>query len=74
MKLKEFIENLSKMVKENPSTLDLDVVYSSDDEGNSYQKVGCGPSLGMLSDGEMMFIGEDEGECSESEVNVIVIN
>ena len=38
MKLKEFIEGLQKFAKENPDTLEMDVVTSKDDEGNGYNE------------------------------------
>lgn len=49
MKLKEYIESLNQMVKDDPSILEYDVVYSSDDEGNSYEFVAFTPSVGHFS-------------------------
>jgi hypothetical protein len=46
MKLKDYIEALAEFAKEHPESLDMDVVYSRDDEGNGYQKVHYTPSLG----------------------------
>lgn len=43
MTLREYIEKLQKLVKENPETEQMLVVYSADDEGNSYQKVYFDP-------------------------------
>ena len=50
MKLKEFIENLNEFVKENPETLDMEVVTSIDDEGNGYSFVHYTPSKGVYED------------------------
>lgn len=53
MKLKEYIEKLNKLIAENPESLEMDVITSSDDEGNSYNEVHFAPSLGRLDeDGE----------------------
>lgn len=46
MKLKEYLDHLNNLVKENPKILDFDVVYSSDDEGNYYGMVHYAPSVG----------------------------
>jgi hypothetical protein len=51
MKLKKYIENLNKLVKENPEISDYEVVYSSDDEGNNYHNFFCSPSIGNFSEG-----------------------
>lgn len=39
MKLREWKDQLDRIVSENPSLLDLNVVYASDDEGNSVNRV-----------------------------------
>lgn len=39
MILKEFIENLNRFIKENPETLEMQVVTSKDDEGNGFNTV-----------------------------------
>ena len=46
MKLKDFLDNINKMVEENPSILDLDVVYARDPEGNGFYPVYYTPSIG----------------------------
>lgn len=52
MKLSEYIKDCEKVLEKYG---DLDLVYSSDDEGNEFQKVNWGPSAGV-------FIGEYRGE------------
>ena len=52
MTLKEFLENIDKMVKENPAILDMTVVTSKDDEGNGYNEVYYTPSTGRFEDRE----------------------
>jgi len=39
MKFKEYVENLNKLLKENPEIEAYEVVTSSDDEGNEYNEV-----------------------------------
>jgi hypothetical protein len=45
MTLKEYSESISKLAEKYPDAL---VVYSSDDEGNSFQKVSSGGTLGFF--------------------------
>jgi hypothetical protein len=75
MKLKEFIENLNEFVKENPETLDMEVVTSIDDEGNGYSFVHYTPSKGVYEDGEITFSEQyEEDGIDDSETNVVCIN
>lgn len=37
--LKDFLERLNDIVKQNPRALDFQVIYSHDDEGNEFQRV-----------------------------------
>jgi hypothetical protein len=60
MKLSEYFNQLKDFIELHPECLDMDVVYSCDDEGNSYQKVYYGPSVGILEDTD--FICEDQLE------------
>ena len=39
MKAKDYVNNLVEMLKKDPQIGELEVIYSQDDEGNSYQKV-----------------------------------
>ncbi len=47
MKLTKYIEELNKFLKEHG---DLECYYSSDDEGNRYQKVDCCGTRMWVSD------------------------
>lgn len=71
MKLKEFLKNIEEMVKQDKSLLELDVIYSKDDEGNGFQEVGMEPSLGNF-DGEDFY--QNANEESDFEINAICIN
>ena len=80
MKLKDFLENISKMVEENPSILELDVVYARDPEGNGYHPLHYTPSLGHHLDYDEFIHQSDFKEWAEWEecepltVNAICIN
>ena len=66
MKLREYIEQLQKFAEMNPETLDMDVIYSRDDEANGFQEVHYAPSKGTYEDYEF-----DE---SDDNVNAVCIN
>ena len=78
MKLKEYIEGLQVLVDKHG---DLDVVYSSDAEGNSHHSVDWGPSLGNFDPSENQFIHAEEAdwykeynEVDEMPINAVLIN
>lgn len=75
MKLKEYLDNLNKLVKENPDCLEYEVVSSIDDEGNGFNSVYYSPTLGIFEDDEFIS-GEniDERGRSVNEINAICIN
>jgi hypothetical protein len=50
MKLQEYLDNLITMIKDNPKIAEFEVIYSHDDEGNEFQKVGMPPSLMRIDD------------------------
>jgi hypothetical protein len=50
MTLREFLENLNDFIETNPDALDLNVIASSDDEGNFYNEVVFTPTKGYLDD------------------------
>lgn len=62
MKFKEYLENLNKLAEERPETLEMNVVYSKDDEGNGYQEIFYTPTVGEHDDE-----GEFVSECSIKE-------
>ena len=39
MKAKDYVNNLVEMLKKDPQIGELEVIYSQDDEGNSYHAV-----------------------------------
>jgi hypothetical protein len=78
MKLKEFLNNIQKMVEEDPSLLELDVITSKDDEGNGFEEVYYSPSVGVFEDSEFVPSDsedfEEEYEYTKKDINAICIN
>lgn len=46
MTLKTFIDSLNNLVQDHPEALEMKVVYSIDEEGNSFHTVQNDPTLG----------------------------
>jgi len=67
MKLKEFAENINKLLKERPESAEFDVVSSRDDEGNGFNLVSYDPSIGTYD-------AVDKEFSSESKPNAVCIN
>lgn len=74
MKLKEYLENLQELVKTNPETLEMDVVYSKDAEGNGFDKIYDGPSIGVYHDREFIPLDSEDYEYKKTEIRAICIN
>lgn len=75
MKLRQYLEELKEFAETFPECLDMDVVYSRDDEGNGYQRVHYGPQKGIFENRD--FISADQLEDYEreySEINSVCIN
>jgi len=66
MKASELIKNLQKLIEEHG---DLNLVYSTDDEGNSFDEVGFNPSFGVYDKEEKTY-----RMVGEKDVNVFCIN
>lgn len=74
MKLKEYLEELQNMINDNPEILEYDLIYSSDDEGNSFDMISFGPSIQKFN-GENTVHPDDIENYEESELtNVICLN
>ena len=69
MKLKDYKKQLDDLVKENPEILELDIVHSSDDEGNSFQLANFGPCMGNFEGDQF-----DAHAEIKSNTNAICIN
>ena len=84
MKFKQYVEKLVEILEKNPNYANLEVIYSADDEGNSYEEIRNFNDLltGNFEDDE--FIEEfDVKELNEEadttgvesiQINAIVIN
>lgn len=72
MTLEEYIKTLQEYAKNNPETLQLDVITSSDDEGNSYNNIYFEPSKGCFERQDKSFdiIDEDNNE----DINAVCVN
>ena len=72
MKLTKYIEKLQELLAEHG---DLELIYSSDDEGNNYNKVHYEPSIVNYISSDREVIHDDLEEWDESEYQkVICIN
>ena len=74
MTLRGYVQTLVDMLKRNPEIEHYTVIYSSDDEGNSYQKVNFTPSV-MLSEGlDNNYIVIESADIKPDEGDVVCIN
>lgn len=72
----EYVNNLQRVLKENPEYKDLPVVYSSDDEGNDYMTVSFEPSTCKVLDIKDRFlerICEEEPEELDGDFQTVII-
>lgn len=75
MKLRDYLEELKEFVETFPECLDMEVVYSRDDEGNGYQRVYYGPTKGIFEDSDFISADQlEDYEREESEINAVCIN
>ena len=76
MTLREYLQHLSKLVKENPEAWEYEVVYSTDDEGNAFHSVEYNPSIGNFSEAEQDFIERSDSYFVDEEMkeNAVCIN
>ena len=75
MKLKELLDRLISIAKENPKALEMLVVASSDEEGNSFSPLLYSPTLGIYDNGD--FVSEKDIEVlgmKRSASNAVCIN
>lgn len=59
MLLRQYLEDLATLVEQDPRILDLQLVASSDDEGNSFSPVHYTPTLGYFNLEDKEFDSED---------------
>lgn len=68
MKLRKYIKHLKKLVKKYPELLDKKVIYSIDDEGNSFHRVCNTPTPGKFKKGDFDY------EVERDNFNSVCIN
>ena len=68
MKLKQYIKQLQEVLRAEG---DLDVIYSSDDEGNAFSPVIYSPQEGIYDAGDSSFDGDSP---TDDPVNAVCIN
>ncbi len=75
MTLKQYIDILNEFVENNPETLDLEVIYAEDDEGNGYGRIAYAPTKGVFDDDDFWTESNlEEGEFKQSDINAVCIN
>lgn len=68
MKFKELVDNLNKIIADNPDSLEYYVIYKSDYQGVEFKNLSGKPSVGFYGDGYF----PSEEHCKYN--NVICIN
>ena len=78
MKVKTWMSEMQKIIKENPEVLEWGMIYSKDDEGNGYEKVHFDPSTCLYDyeDREVIAYEDEDGEIEtpKEKHNVVIIN
>ena len=76
MKLKEFTENLNKILNENPEYADLEVITATDDEGNGYNGVYYSPIVGDWTEDDEFIArrNKEDFDAHGYEIKVICVN
>lgn len=63
MKFKDYLSKMNELAETMPEVLEMDVVFSIDDEGNAFNPVHWGPSVGLHEGRDFIpndMLGEDE--------------
>lgn len=78
MTVKDYLEKLQELVLKSPECLDWEIIYSSDDEGNEYQKVNYAPSKIEIDNiGDNRFLERvylEDDETPSTNYNAVIIN
>lgn len=72
MNMQEFADQINQLLKEKPELKTATAVYSIDDEGNGFDEVQFGPTLGHYK-GFEFHAYEKEGE-NPGPINAVCIN
>jgi hypothetical protein len=71
MKFNDYLNELIALAKNNPEIGELEVIYSSDDEGNCYDKVNFYPTVVYTEGTDNYYIKVTE---EETEFKAVCIN
>lgn len=74
MKVKDLLKALNKVTKDNPNAKNFEIIYASDDEGNSYHRIHNTPTLMQVEDVKEYYLEVIEDEVKNDENTVICIN
>jgi hypothetical protein len=80
MTVREYLNSIILMVKNNPEIENYEVVYARDDEGNQFDKVIFTPTLMQMSnindsrDLEQVYIADDSVMLPGEDYNTMCIN
>lgn len=78
--VQDLINNLQELIRINPECKDFPIIYSSDDEGNSYSKIWYEPNFTQVEDLEerdLEVIGhysENNDNIALEDCNCVIIN
>lgn len=73
MKVNEYYNHLRNLIKKDSKVLDYEVVFSSDQEGNKFDKVVFRPGIGYYDQDSGEFVSEDCGD-QPLKYNAVCIN
>ena len=74
--LRDLQKCINEMVEEHPEWMDFPLIYSSDDEGNEYNKVNqlpCGAKVSNINENRFLDLEHFE-EDNKTDINCIIIN
>lgn len=79
--VKELLKDLQEIIALKPEAADYPIIYSIDDEGNSYHKINNNAGLAQADDVNSYYIdidgfynGDDEDEIKIENCNCVIIN
>lgn len=70
--LREYLKIINRFVETYPSTLDMQVIYSIDDEGNKFKPVIYEPSTGHFDEDNNTYL--DDKDKGKKERNAVCVN
>ena len=75
MKFQNYVNMLQELLKMNPELAEYETIYAEDDEGNGYDIVGFGPTIGHYNKDDKEFSSDPEDLAEyELEFNAVCIN